>query len=82
MAVRALLLLACLSVAACADFPQQLGAREPVKEVKAPEPRYCYKTIGKVNCYSQPLDGSESNRLVGYDGPAPRPSAGTGPLSP
>lgn len=46
------------------------------------EPRYCYRTLGKVNCYPQPLPASEANRLVGYQGPAPRASSGTGPLSP
>ena len=51
--------------------------REP-----SPEPRYCYKTIGKINCYTQPLDGAAANRLVGYQGPSPRASAGTGPLLP
>lgn len=47
-----------------------------------PAPSYCYRTIGKVNCYSQPLPGTEANRLVGYQGPPPRSSSGTGPLSP
>lgn len=46
------------------------------------EPRYCYRTLGAVNCYAQPLPGKEANRLLGYDGPAPRSSAGTGPLTP
>ena len=46
------------------------------------EPRYCYRTIGKVNCYSEPLKGQEANRLVGYDGKAPRSTSGTGPLRP
>ncbi len=45
-------------------------------------PTYCYRTLGKVNCYSQPLPASEANRLVGYEGPAPRASSGSGPLSP
>ena len=43
---------------------------------------YCYKTIGKVNCYSQPLQGQEANRLIGYDGKSPRSTAATGPLRP
>lgn len=59
-------------------------AFDPPKEEPAPqvEPRYCYRTLGKVNCYPQPLPASEANRLVGYQGPAPRASSGTGPLSP
>lgn len=52
------------------------------KKIVAVEPRYCYRTIGKVNCYAQPLDGQEANRLIGYDGPAPRSTSGTGPLRP
>ncbi len=59
-------------------------AFDPPKEEPAPdvEPRYCYRTLGKVNCYPQPLPASEANRLVGYQGPAPRATSGTGPLSP
>ena len=43
---------------------------------------YCYRTIGKVSCYSQPLPGQEANRLIGYDGKSPRSTAATGPLRP
>ena len=43
---------------------------------------YCYRTIGRVNCYSQPLPGQEANRLIGYDGESPRSTAVTGPLRP
>lgn len=82
MAVRTLLLLACFLVAACAELPPEFRQRAEVAPPPAPEPRYCYRTLGKVNCYAQPLDGSEANRLVGYEGPSPRPNAGTGPLSP
>ena len=42
------------------------------------EPLYCYKTIGKVNCYSEPLKGEEANRLIGYDGVSPRTTSGSG----
>jgi hypothetical protein len=58
------------------------GQKKPPAKVVAAEPRYCYRTIGKVNCYAQPLEGNEANRLVGYDGPAPRSTSGTGPLRP
>ena len=47
-----------------------------------PQSVYCYRTIGKVNCYSQPLPGQEANRLIGYDGKSPRSTAATGPLRP
>ena len=56
---------------------------EDMKQIRAvPQPVYCYRTIGKVNCYSQPLPGQEANRLVGYDGKSPRSTAATGPLRP
>ena len=42
------------------------------------EPLYCYKTIGKANCYSEPLKGEEANRLIGYDGVSPRTTSGSG----
>jgi len=82
VAVRTLILLTCLLISACADMPAQFGQKAEATPPPAPEPRYCYKTLGKVNCYAQPLDGREANRLVGFEGPPPRPSAGTGPLSP
>ena len=47
-----------------------------------PQSVYCYRTIGRVNCYSQPLPGQEANRLIGYDGKSPRSTAATGPLRP
>ena len=55
---------------------------KPAEPPPPPPTSYCYRTIGAVNCYSQPLPGSEANRLVGYQGPPPRSSSGTGPLSP
>lgn len=54
--------------------------KEPEPTPQAP-PRYCYRTLGKVNCYTQPLPASEANRLVGYEGPAPRATSGTGPVN-
>ena len=56
---------------------------DDTKQIRAvPQPVYCYRTIGKVNCYSQPLPGQEANRLIGYDGKSPRSTAATGPLRP
>jgi|GEM_PF-472921 len=55
---------------------------KPEAPLAPPPTSYCYRTIGKVNCYTQPLPGSEANRLIGYQGPPPRSSSGTGPLSP
>ena len=52
------------------------------KDRAIPEAVYCYRTIGKVNCYSEPLPGQEANRLIGYDGKSPRSTAATGPLRP
>mgnify|MGYP003673496824 CR=1 FL=1 len=82
MAVRTSILLICFLVSACANLPLQTTARAQQEPAPQPDPIYCYKTLGKINCYTQPLDGSEANRLVGFEGPAPRPNAGTGPLSP
>ncbi|MDA0340196.1 MAG: hypothetical protein O3B74_01195 [Proteobacteria bacterium] len=58
------------------------GAKQVKPAVAAVEPRYCYRTIGKVNCYTQPLGGEEANRLIGYEGAAPRATSSTGPLRP
>lgn len=79
-------------LAGCAEVAQSVqsavndasAAFQPKPEDPPPPPptSYCYRTIGKVNCYSQPLPGSEANRLIGYQGPPPRSSSGTGPLSP
>lgn len=37
----------------------------------APEPLYCYRTLAQTDCFAQPLDRRESNRLVSNYGPAP-----------
>ncbi len=72
----------------CAEVQNAVGdmsrALQPKEEAPPPPPppSYCYRTLGKVNCYSQPLPGNEANRLIGYQGPPPRSSSGTGPLSP
>ena len=90
---RAFLIVACVGLlTGCAGVGASVRsavdgvttAFDPPKEEPAPavEPRYCYRTLGKVNCYPQPLPASEANRLVGYQGPAPRATSGTGPLSP
>lgn len=90
--LRAVLVVACVGLlAGCAEVGASMQsavdgvttAFDSPKEQPAPaiEPRYCYRTLGKVNCYPQPLPASEANRLVGYQGPAPRASSGTGPLS-
>lgn len=77
---------------ACAEFGQSMqkaaddvsAAFQPKEEAPPQQvpTSYCYRTLGKVNCYSQPLPGSEANRLIGYQGPPPRSTSGTGPLSP
>ena len=59
-----------------------LGAASPEFNPPKQPPTYCYRTLGETNCYRRPLPGTEANRLVGYDGPAPRATSGTGPLSP
>lgn len=84
------LLIAVLLLAGCAKGAEDpasglFGTRQSAerKPAKAPvEPRYCYRTLGAVNCYTQPLPGEEANRLIGYQGPSPRSTAGTGALTP
>jgi hypothetical protein len=75
-----------VSLASCTN-----GIRENIDSIiklsdeKSPliiEALYCYRTIGKVNCYTEPLKGQEANRLVGYEGVSPRSASGTGPLRP
>ena len=51
-------------------------------ETVVAEALYCYRTIGKVNCYTEPLKGQEANRLIGYDGTSPRTTSGSGALRP
>lgn len=79
-------LLAMIFLASCTN-----GLRENIDSIikmsdeKSPlivETLYCYRTIGKVNCYTEPLKGQEANRLVGYEGVSPRSTSGTGPLRP
>ncbi|MBM86583.1 MAG: hypothetical protein CMM47_11240 [Rhodospirillaceae bacterium] len=84
---KAWVFLTCLLlVSGCAEQIREkvdrvFGKNEKVAPMKS-EQRYCYRTIGKVNCYPEPLKGQEANRLVGYDGKAPRSTSGTGPLRP
>jgi hypothetical protein len=80
-------LIALLLLSGCAEdirakIDDVFGRKDEPKKIVAADPRYCYRTIGKVNCYAEPLEGQEANRLIGYDGPAPRSTAGTGPLRP
>ncbi|GHD61774.1 hypothetical protein GCM10017083_49590 [Thalassobaculum fulvum] len=80
--------LAVAMLAGCAEVQNAVNdvsnAFQPKQEEPAlpPPTSYCYRTLGKVNCYSQPLPGDQSNRLIGYQGPPPRSTSGTGPLSP
>ncbi len=62
-----------LSVAAC-DNPVSRHfewQRHAANVEFAPEPLYCYRTLAKSDCFTQPLDRRESNRLVGNYGPPP-----------
>ena len=36
-----------------------------------PEPLYCYRTLARSDCFAQPLDRREINRVVSYYGPPP-----------
>ena len=59
-----------------------IGASKKPSETVTAESLYCYRTIGTVNCYTEPLKGQEANRLIGYDGPLPRTTSGSGALRP
>lgn len=81
----AVLALMAAGLSGCAAMDPTGGAEanaQPPARMSVQPPVYCYRTLGAVNCYSQPLPASEANRLVGYQGPAPRSTSGTGPLSP
>lgn len=58
------------------------GLEDTEEPVRQKPSKYCYRTLGDVTCYAQPLPAREANRLVGYEGPPPRSSSGTGPLIP
>ena len=40
------------------------GPKKEKPAVATVEPRYCYRTIGKVNSYIHPLGGEEASRLI------------------
>ncbi|MDP7381624.1 MAG: hypothetical protein QGF33_09675 [Alphaproteobacteria bacterium] len=40
------------------------------------DPAYCYRTLGRIECYAAPLPASEYGRLVAYRGPPPRAGGG------
>ena len=63
-----LLLAACIDTPLSRHFEWQRHAE--VVEFP-PEPLYCYRSLGHSTCYAQPLDRRESNRIVGFYGPAP-----------
>lgn len=63
-----------LPLAACADNPisRHFEWQKHAAVVEfAPEPVYCYRTLARADCFVQPLDRRESNRIVSYYGPMP-----------
>ncbi len=83
LACRAAMVAGCaLSLVACAN-PFAEGAptlseifsagwlfQDEETKAAAQAPLYCYGTIGKQDCYPEPLP-REEGRLVGYQGPPP-----------
>ncbi len=68
------MILPLLTLAACIDNPvsRHYEWQKHAETVEfAPEPLYCYRTLARSDCYSQPLDRRESNRLVSHYGTAP-----------
>lgn len=47
-------------------FDQGYHEQEISTEVSLATPRYCYRTLGEVECYREPLGGSRQ-RLLGVD---------------
>jgi hypothetical protein len=68
-----LTLIPLLALAACTETPYEYFVwRKHAETVQfAPEPLYCYRTLAKVDCFAQPLDRSQHDRLVNYYGPPP-----------
>lgn len=56
---------------------QRLAGNKPPKNA-IHEPRYCYKTLGEINCYNSPRKGWEG-RLVGHFEPPPVRAAAATP---
>ena len=79
----ALTIAAATLLAGCADMPTiaEVFGRKPAPP-PAETPLYCYQTLAKVDCHAQPLPARGADRLVGYYGPPPRATSGTGPLRP
>jgi hypothetical protein len=71
---RALLVLPLLSLAGCYGSPPsryfEWQRHEETVRFES-EPLYCYRTLARSDCYAQPLDRRELNRIVGYYGPSP-----------
>jgi hypothetical protein len=71
---RALMALPLLTLAGCYGNPvtRYYEWRKHDELVQfAPEPLYCYRTLAQSDCYAQPLDRRDTNRMVGYYGPPP-----------
>jgi hypothetical protein len=66
-------LLPLVSLAGCGNpLSQHLEwKRHSETVVFVPEPLYCYRTLARSDCFSQPLDRKETDRLVGFYGPPP-----------
>ncbi|MBU0726516.1 MAG: hypothetical protein KJ904_09250 [Alphaproteobacteria bacterium] len=45
-------------------------------------PVYCYHTLARAECYSQPLPPKEAGRLVSFFGPPPQALTSSGPTRP
>lgn len=47
-----------------------VAADDEVADAAVEGPLYCYRTIGREDCYAEPLP-REGGRLVGFQGPPP-----------
>ncbi|MCR9256394.1 MAG: hypothetical protein NXI16_09895 [Alphaproteobacteria bacterium] len=50
------------------DFGRSAGEEQKVVQQR---PLYCYRTLGREECYAQPLPDREIGRLVEFYGPPP-----------
>ena len=84
-------LVTCMALALLAGCE---SAREEMVSLLGGEPRdaearmldevpvYCYHTLARAECYSQPLPPKEAGRLVSFYGPPPQALTSSGPTRP
>jgi len=80
LAARGAVVAAFVVLTGCAEVRDLLPAEEPApgepiapvvaeqaKPMPMPQRRYCYRTLGTVDCYAKPLPDAESRRVDWFD---------------